>query len=126
MNDDNPSKMFKAIFEKTPQRKNGRWKEFNKHAVLIAEGNYLHEQKHGLWKEYYDSGELMIEEVYEHGIQHGRFAAYHMNGKILSEGKYVNGQREGYFKIYDESGQHVKSLLFEKNNQIDEIVFATV
>jgi antitoxin component YwqK of YwqJK toxin-antitoxin module len=111
-------KMFKTIFKKTPEPKNGKWKEFNKHAVLIAEGNYLHDRKHGLWKEYYDTGELMIEEVFERGIQHGRFATYHKNGLLLSEGKYVNGQRDGHFKVYNELGQHIKSMLFIKNNLI--------
>jgi antitoxin component YwqK of YwqJK toxin-antitoxin module len=118
--------MFKTIFKKTSNLKNGKWKEFNKHAVLIAEGNYLHDRKHGLWKEYYDTGELMIEEVYENGIQHGRYATYHLNGKILSEGHYVNGVPDGYFKIYDECGHHIKSLLFVKNNLIEETEQLTV
>jgi len=112
--------MFKTIFKKTTKPKHGKWKEFNKHAVLIAEGNFLHNRKHGLWKEYYDTGELMIEEMFENGIQNGRYATYHINGKLLSEGKYVNGQREGYFKIYNECGVHSKTILFVKNNLIEE------
>jgi antitoxin component YwqK of YwqJK toxin-antitoxin module len=112
--------MFKTIFRKKPTQKNGKWKEFNKHAVLIAEGNYSHDRKHGLWREYYDTGELMIEEVYQNGIPHGRYATYHLNGQILSEGNYVSGERDGQFKIYDELGLHIKSILFIKNNLIKE------
>ena len=53
--------------------RNGKWKEFNKHAILIAEGNYVNNRKHGLWREYYDSdGSLMIEEEYCLDIRHGR------------------------------------------------------
>ena len=120
------TKMSKTIFKKTPNPKNGKWKEFNKHAVLIAEGNYLHDRKHGLWREYYDTGELMIEEVYENGIPHGRYATYHINGKILSEGQYVNGHRDGYFKVYNESGRHTKSILFIRNSLMEEIQELTI
>lgn len=100
---------------------NGKWKEFNKHAVLVAEGNYLNNMKQGLWREYYDSGELMFEEYYNNGIQHGRFASYHLNGQLFSEGRYHNGLREGYFKIYNENGNNIRTLLFINNHQIEDI-----
>ena len=104
--------------KKSESKKNGKWKEYNKHAVLIAEGNYRHDLKHGVWKQYYETGELVIEEMYKRGILHGRYTAYHMNGRIMSEGHYVHGSREGYFYIYDEDGNRVKSLLFEKNVEV--------
>lgn len=104
--------------------KNGKWKEFNKRAVLIAEGHYVNNRKHGLWREYYDNnGSLMIEEVYNHGIQHGRFASYHPNGQLLSEGKFHNGMREGYFKVYDESGNNIRNILFINNNEIEDVEY---
>jgi antitoxin component YwqK of YwqJK toxin-antitoxin module len=106
--------------QKTPVR-NGKWKEFNKHAILISEGHYLNNEKHGLWREYYDTGELMIEENFVHGIPHGRYAAYHPNGKVMSEGQYFNGMREGYFRVYDEDGQRIRTLLFIHNHQIEDI-----
>ncbi len=100
--------------------RNGKWKEFNKHAVLIAEGVYVNNRKHGLWKEYYDTGELMIEESYLHGIQHGRYAAYHPNGVVFSEGQYMNGRREGYFRVYDERGKNIRNLRFTNNEEIED------
>jgi antitoxin component YwqK of YwqJK toxin-antitoxin module len=104
------------------QFRNGKWKEFNKHAVLIAEGIYLNNQKHGLWKEYYDeTGGIMIEENYNRGVLHGRFASYHPNGKLLSEGQYHQGSREGYFRVYDQEGNNIKNLLFISNHQIEDI-----
>ncbi|MBT1705973.1 toxin-antitoxin system YwqK family antitoxin [Chryseosolibacter indicus] len=103
------------------QLKNGKWKEFNKHAILIAEGWYANGLKNGLWKEYYDTGELMIEEYYKQGIQHGRFASYHPNGQLSSEGQYNNGRREGYFKVYDEEGRNVRTLLFIDDNQVEDL-----
>jgi hypothetical protein len=119
------------------QVRNGKWKEFNKRAVLIAEGHYVNNRKHGVWREYYDSnGSLMIEEVYNHGIQHGRFASYHPNGQLLSEGtsyhpngqllsegKFHNGMREGYFKVYDEEGNNIRNILFINNNEIEDVEY---
>jgi len=107
---------------KLDELKNGKWKEFNKHAILIAEGCYINNKKHGLWREYYDhTGSIMIEENYQHGIQHGRFASYHPNGSLFSEGQFSNGLREGYFKIYDENGSNVRNLWFVNNNLIEDI-----
>ena len=115
--------MFERLLHKKNinSPKNGKWKEFSKQAVLVAEGNYHNDLKTGLWKQYYESGELLIEEVYEKGILHGRYASYHLNGRLLSEGDYINGQREGFFYIYDEAGRHVRSLLFVKNVLIEEM-----
>jgi len=104
-----------------PKLKEGRWKAFNRHAVLIAEGCYVHNLKHGPWREYYDTGELMLEECYENGLPHGRYASYHPCGALVSEGVYVQGRREGYFKIYDKAGKHIKSLLFINNDLINEV-----
>jgi len=107
--------------ERTIHNKNGKWKEFNKRAVLIAEGHYVNDLKHGVWREYYDTGSLLIEEHYHLGVPHGRYASFHPNGNLFSEGYYENGKREGYFHVYDENGRRVKSLLFIDNNQIEEM-----
>jgi antitoxin component YwqK of YwqJK toxin-antitoxin module len=101
--------------------KSGKWKEFNKHAVLISEGTYVNNKKHGLWKEYYDhTGAIMIEEMYHNGIPHGRYTCFHPNGRIWSEGHFTHGLRQGYFRLYDEHGNNVRSLLFTNNKQIEE------
>ena len=100
--------------------KNGKWKEFNKQAILVSEGFYQHDLKHGIWKQYYETGELLIEETYEQGILHGRYASYHPNGRLLSEGEYQHGKREGFFNIYDEDGKPVKRFLFVNNELLEE------
>lgn len=107
--------------KKKKSSRNGKWKAFNKQAVLVSEGNYHHDLKNGLWKQYYETGELLIEETYEHGVLHGRYASYHVNGALLSEGHYTHGLREGYFRVYDESGKQVKSLLFVNNVLVEEL-----
>lgn len=101
--------------------RNGKWKEFNKQAVLISEGCYHHDLKNGAWRQYYETGELLIEETYDNGVLHGRFASYHQNGRLLSEGKYRYGQREGYFHVFDESGKQIRSLLFVNNVQVEDV-----
>jgi antitoxin component YwqK of YwqJK toxin-antitoxin module len=114
--------MFDLLFStKKKCLKEGRWKEFNKHAVLISVGHYQEGHKHGHWLEYYDTGELMLEENYDQGVLHGRFATYHLNGNLLSEGTYIRGSREGLFKVYNETGLHIKSLLFVGNDLMKEI-----
>ena len=112
---------MKVLDNKTTEVKNGKWKEFNKHAVLIAEGVFVNDEKHGLWREYYDTGELMIEEHYDHGIQHGRFASFHLNGQLFSEGQYFRGSREGYFRVYNEEGKNIRNLLFIENTKIEDV-----
>lgn len=99
--------------------KNGKWKEFNKHAVLVAEGTYQHDLKHGLWKQYYETGELIIEETFQEGVSHGRYAAYYLNGQVMAEGQYANGKREGYFHVYDETGVKIKSMMFVNDVEIE-------
>lgn len=113
---------MRVILDRKPvEIRNGKWKEFNKHAILIAEGYYVNNKKHGVWREYYDStGSLMIEEVYWHGTQHGRFASYHPNGQLLSEGQFQNGSREGYFKVYDEHGTNIRNILFANNHEVED------
>ena len=100
--------------------KNGKWKEFNKHAILIAEGHYVNNAKHGLWREYYDSGELATEQNYIHGVLHGPYASYHTNGQLWSEGVHVNDQCEGTFKVYNEHGLLIKLLIFENGRLVEE------
>ena len=116
-------RMFGKLFgkKKTKAPKNGKWKEFNKHAVLISEGMYQDDLRHGVWKQYYETGELLIEETYQYGVLHGRFASFHLSGRLLSEGRYQHGLREGYFHIFDESGRQVKSMLFARNTLVEEV-----
>lgn len=118
--------MWKEMFERFLKRKhiktprNGKWKEFNKQAILVAEGYYQHDLKHGSWKQYYETGELLIEETYDQGILHGRYASYHINGGLLSEGEYQHGKREGFFNVYNENGKQTKKLLFVNNMLLEE------
>lgn len=118
--------MTKIFDKKLAVPKNGKWKEFNKHAVLVSEGYYLNDQKHGQWKEYYETGELLIEEYYKNGIQHGRFVSFYPNGQIFSEGQYYEGSREGCFRIYDEEGNNIKNLFFINNCQIEDIEYKSI
>ncbi|SRR5690606_23609764 len=115
-------KIFQRFFKRKSRHipRNGKWKEFNKHAVLISEGYYENGIKHGSWRQFYETGELLLEENYKNGILHGRYATYHLNGRVLSEGQYRHGKREGVFKVFDESGKLTGRLLFVDNVPLDE------
>ena len=100
----------------------GMWVEYNKHAVVIARGNYANNETTGLWREYYDSGELMIEEHFTRGVQHGRFATFHPNGQCCSDGMYEEGRREGRFFMYDENGRNVRTLTFKRDVLVEDVI----
>jgi len=108
------------VEEKLP--KDGKWKEFNKHATLVSEGFYKDGVKHGCWKYYYESGEQVIEEHFIEGRLHGRYTAFYMNGRLMSQGQYENDSREGYFYLFDEGGGLTKILLFNNNDLIGETI----
>jgi antitoxin component YwqK of YwqJK toxin-antitoxin module len=113
--------MIEKVDESWSTGKSGHWKEYNKSAILIAEGLYVNGRKHGVWKEYYDTGQLMIVESYSNGIKHGNFRAYYPSGQQASEGQFKYGWRQGYFTVYDEDGAPKKPLLFVNDVQVDTI-----
>jgi antitoxin component YwqK of YwqJK toxin-antitoxin module len=100
----------------------GKWKEFNKQAILVAEGNYKDGRKDGCWKYYYDTGEPVIEEHFIEGRLHGRYTSFYTTGGIMAIGQYVNDSREGKFYLFDENGALSKVLLFNDNTQIEETI----
>jgi antitoxin component YwqK of YwqJK toxin-antitoxin module len=113
--------MMRRIFKVGKKKpKNGRWKEFNKHAVLVAEGMHNDGLKHGIWRYYYDTGEPAIEETYVNGRMHGTYTSYHLNGSMMSEGQYENDCREGPFNIYNEQGELLKVMHFVNNILMSE------
>lgn len=107
----------------TPQKvRDGMWVEYNKHAVVVARGVYKNDKKNGLWREYYDTGELMIEEHYLLGALHGRFATFHPNGQCCSDGAYEHGRRQGRFFMYDEDGRHMRTLTFDRDKLVGDVM----
>lgn len=102
--------------------RDGKWKEFNKQAILVAEGYYKDGVKHGFWKYYYDTGEPVIEEHFIEGRLHGRYASFYVTGGLMAEGQYVNDSREGKFYLFDENGVLIKVLLFNNNVLMEETI----
>ena len=108
--------MIRTIFKVGKRKpKNGKWREYNKRGLLVAEGMYKNGLKHGVWRYYYDTGELAIEENYQNGRMHGSYASFHMNGLRMNEGQYDNDSREGHFSVYNVQGELVKVMLFVNN-----------
>lgn len=111
--------------EDSIERKNGKWKEFNKHAILISEGCYNEGLRDGIWRFYYDTGELIIEEEYHLGKKHGKYTSYYRSGKLMSLGRFVDDLREGEFKVFSEEGEITKILVFKQDALIEEINHGT-
>ncbi len=103
------------LFGKKKKLKNGTWREYNKHAVIVTEGTFMNDLKHGAWRYYYDTGGLAIEEQYEHDKLHGVYKSFFPNGTLMSEGRYEHGSREGYFQVYSEQGRLVRVMLYARN-----------
>ena len=99
---------------------NGKWKEFNKHGLLVAEGHYLNGQQHGRWHEYYNTGELAIIQHYDNGEPHGSYTSFHANGQVWSQGNHVNGRCEGVFHVYNEEGDVVRLLFFNDGILVED------
>lgn len=110
------------VTEVKEKLRDGMWVEYNKHAIVIARGNYVRNEKNGLWREYYDTGELMIEENYIMGALHGRFATFHPNGQCCSDGAYERGHRHGRFFMYDEDGRHMRTLTFDRDKLVEDVI----
>jgi antitoxin component YwqK of YwqJK toxin-antitoxin module len=108
--------------QKENKRRNGYWKEFNKHGILIREGSYNEGIRIGKWKLYYDTGEIVMEESYVNGAMEGSFKSFYKNGQMLSEGQYQNNKREGSFFIYGSDGKLIKVLKFEHDMLIEEVI----
>lgn len=107
-------KLF-SLFGKKKKVKNGTWREYNKHAVIITEGTFLNDQKHGAWRYYYETGTLAIEEHYAHGKLQGTYKSFFPSGVLMSEGCYEQDLREGYFQVYDEQENLVRAILYARN-----------
>lgn len=113
-------KLIKKNKTEPAKPKNGKWKEFNRHAILISEGQYVDGDRDGLWRFYYDSGELLIEEEYNCGKKNGKYCSFFRNGKPMSHGKFSNDLRHGEFRVYTEQGRLTKVLVFNNDELIEE------
>jgi antitoxin component YwqK of YwqJK toxin-antitoxin module len=102
-------------------RRNGPWREFNKHGILVLEGSYKDGVRVGKWKSYYETGELVMEENYVYGVMEGPFKSYYKNGQVLSEGHYIENKREGKFCVYHISGRLTKTMIFEDDVLVEEL-----
>jgi antitoxin component YwqK of YwqJK toxin-antitoxin module len=103
------------LFGKKKKLKNGTWREYNKHAVIVTEGTFMNDLKHGAWRYYYDTGTLAIEEHYEYDRLHGVYRSFYPDGTLMSEGRYEHSSREGYFQVYNEQGELMRVILYARN-----------
>lgn len=114
------SKLFGEPKKKENKVRHGKWKEFNRFGIMIAEGVYKNGLREGTWKLYSDLGQLVIEEDYVHGVLHGSYKAFYENGRPISVGTYAQNKRQGEFLIYDEDGILNRVLQFD-NGELKDV-----
>lgn len=108
------SKLLGLREKKKNNVRNGRWKEFNRFGIMIADGRYRKGLREGTWKIYSDAGNLVIEEEYVNGVLEGTYKAFHENGNPISVGHYTQNKRDGEFRIFRDDGILNKILRFSK------------
>ena len=113
----------KGSAAKVNRKRDGHWKEFSKHGILIKEGDYRDGHKTGKWKLYYETGRIAIEETYSEGKKEGPFQSFYETGQPISEGQYRDGKREGRFNVFDISGKLVKTMVLKDDVLVDEEIF---
>lgn len=100
----------------TPYTRDGKYKEHNRHGILIREGYYKNGLRTGTWKIYNElTGQLVIEEDYANGILDGTYRSFYEDGSVFSIGHYKKNKRDGEFQVYDRNGRHVMTMKFRND-----------
>lgn len=71
-------------------------------------------------KNYYEDGTLSSEGVYRANRRHGLYTAWYPNKKIKEQGLYVSNTKHKEWKFYDESGNLVKTQVFNAGRLVKE------
>jgi antitoxin component YwqK of YwqJK toxin-antitoxin module len=94
-------------------RRDGAYKEHNRHGILVREGKYRNGMRIGTWRIYNElTGKLVIEEDYEQGVLNGIYRSFYEDGSVFSIGHYHNNKRDGEFRIFDREGSHIMTMRF--------------
>lgn len=93
----------------------GPYRSFYENGQLQSEGQYIDNKMAGLWELYYPDGTLKAEITFRNNLENGPFKTYHPNGNLHEKGEYKDGDNiHGTFMIYDTSGQHVRTMEYNK------------
>jgi antitoxin component YwqK of YwqJK toxin-antitoxin module len=100
--------------------RNGKYKEHNRHGILIREGNYKNGLRSGTWKIYNElTGQLVIEEDYNNGVLDGTYRSFYEDGSVFSVGQYLKNKRDGEFKVFDRNGKHIMTMRFQEDTLLE-------
>jgi antitoxin component YwqK of YwqJK toxin-antitoxin module len=107
------SKILKNGHDNEHFNRNGKYKEHNRHGILVREGDYRNGLRSGTWKIYNElTGQLVIEEEYKDGVLHGKYRSFYEDGSVFSVGNYYRNKREGEFRVFDRNQQHIMTMRF--------------
>ncbi|MEP7169158.1 MAG: toxin-antitoxin system YwqK family antitoxin [Bacteroidota bacterium] len=101
---------------------NGNKKAFYESGTLQEDGGYKDGKRDGLVKWFTQQEKPSIEYTYKMGIIDGPAKTYFASGKILTEGNYKNDNESGEWKEYDETGDLVKTIVYDNGKKIKETI----
>jgi len=120
-------------------------KTFNNSGELVILEHYRNDTLHGPYERYYPEGrKLMMKGSYNEGLMEGSWLffsregsimgkadyisgtgiqkAWHPNGNLSRVIPYINNLRHGREEHYDLDGKPIKTLIFERGVQMQEIL----
>lgn len=93
-------------------KKHGSYKVYNLDGTLSRETNFLDGLENGYRKTYSSKGQLLTEGNFKDGVMDGVQKIY-KNGKLNIIGSYKHAVRDGEWKYYDESGNIIKTEIYQ-------------
>lgn len=82
------------------KQKQGVWRFYDTKGIILSEEHYQNGKKHGSYIVYNLDGSLSRETTFVNGVEHGYRKTYNGSGKLLTEGNYKDGVMDGVQKIY--------------------------
>jgi|SRR6185436_347638 len=99
---------------------NGNKKTFYESGTLQEDGGYKNGKRDGVVTWYNQQEKPSIEYTYKMGIIDGPAKTYFASGNLQTEGNYKNNNETGEWKEYDESGNIIKTIMYDNGNKVKE------
>lgn len=104
-------------------KRNGIWQTYSPEGVLLEECNYLNDKLDGVFKSYYLNGNVSLEENYVAGKTNGKSTAYYPNKNVSMTGNHHNGWRDGEWSTYDVNGKIRSTILYKDQKETSTYIY---
>ena len=92
---------------------------YYKNGNIWLEGPMYDTLRHGKWKGYNDHGSLIAQGTYRVGQASGIYTVWYDNGVKFYEGDMLKGKRIGEWSFFDKAGKLIKTIDYSKENTIE-------